>query len=104
MSYATATGAQRLEVSSAAEILAKVTAPARAGLNGPGVAGHDNAEAAALRTADALAAIGVGVALTPSQAVVADSQALTGITPTGVYVDTVTFKVTGGVITGITLS
>lgn len=59
MSYASATGAQRLEVSSAAEILAKVTAPARAGLNGPGVAGHDDAEAAAARAAAALSAIGV---------------------------------------------
>lgn len=104
MTYALATGAQRLEVSSAAEVLAKATAPARHGLNGPGVAGHDDAEAAAVRASAALSAIGVSAALPTNQTVVTSGQTLTGVTPTGVYASTVSFTVVGGVITAITLS
>lgn len=37
-------------------------------------------------------------------AIVTNGQALTGVTPTGTFTNTVTFAVTGGVITGITLS
>lgn len=37
-------------------------------------------------------------------AIVTNDQALTGVTPTGTFTNTVTFAVTGGVITGITLS
>lgn len=44
------------------------------------------------------------VAAPASAAIVTDGQALTGVTPTGVFTNTVTFAVTGGVITGITLS
>lgn len=93
MSYASATGAQRLEVSSAALLLSAVTAPARHGLNGPGVAGHDDAEAAAARAAAALAAIGVTAALPSNQAVVtsgAEYEATGG---------TVTLTVVAGVVT-----
>jgi hypothetical protein len=104
MSYASATGAQRLEVNSAATLLSTVSAPARHGLNGPGVAGHDDAEAAAARTAAALSAIGVTAELPATQTIVSDTQALTGVTPSGSYVDTVTFTVAGGVITAIVLS
>lgn len=103
MSYASATGAQRLEVSSAAEILAKVTAPARAGLNGPGVAGHDDAEAACTRASAALAAVGVTAALSSNQ------QTLTsGVkVPCGTVTGSGTFAtatIVDGVITGIVLS
>lgn len=104
MSYASATGAQRLEVNSAAQLLAVVSAPARHGLNGPGVAGHDDAEDACARAADALSAVGVTAALPATQTVVSSGQALTGVTPSGIYTNTVTFTVAGGVITAIVLS
>lgn len=104
MSYASATGAQRLEVNSAAEVLAKATYPARHGLNLPGTAGHENAETAAARAAAALSAIGVSAELPANQTVVTTGQALTGVAPTGSYTNTVTFTVAGGVITAITLS
>lgn len=37
-------------------------------------------------------------------AIITDGQALTGVTPTGTFTDTVTFVVANGVITGIALS
>ncbi|MDJ2402360.1 hypothetical protein RCIP0039_00003 [Klebsiella phage RCIP0039] len=44
------------------------------------------------------------VAAPDTAAIVTNDQALTGVTPTGTFTNTVTFAVTGGVITGITLS
>ncbi len=104
MSYASATGAQRLEVNSAAEVLAKATYAARHGLNLPGTAGWENAVTAGARMATALSDIGVTEPLPATQTVVSSGQELTGVTPSGSYVDTVTFTVAGGVITAIVLS
>jgi hypothetical protein len=44
------------------------------------------------------------VAAPDTAAIVTNGQALTGVTSTGTFINTVTFAVTGGVITGITLS
>lgn len=44
------------------------------------------------------------VAAPATAAIVTNDQALTGVAPTGTFIDTVTFAVTDGVITGITLS
>ena len=42
--------------------------------------------------------------MSETAAIVTDGQALTGVEPSGEYTDTVTFTVSGGVITGIALS
>jgi hypothetical protein len=44
------------------------------------------------------------VDLQGSAAIITNSQALTGVTPTGTFVTTVTFTVSGGLITAIALS
>lgn len=46
----------------------------------------------------------VGVSLPGNAAIVTNTQALTGVAPTGTYTNTVTFTVANGVITGIVLS
>lgn len=54
--------------------------------------------------AAATAVGGEGAELPATQTVVSSGQALTGVTPSGTYTDTVTFTVAGGVITAIALS
>lgn len=44
------------------------------------------------------------VTMVASGTIVTNGQALTGVTPTGSFVTTVTFAVAGGLITGVTLS
>lgn len=67
---------------------------------------HDSTGAAVTGTHTAEVALGVltDVKLDASIAPVADAFALTGVTPSGSYTNTVTFTVAGGAITAIVLS
>ena len=103
MSYATATGAQRLELNSAATALAAATQNARSGLNGLGLTGHSNAETAAARCQAALTAIGVGATLPSTQAVLTDGLSVTGVSITGTG-SIFTPAIVDGVLTGGVLS
>ena len=103
MSYATATGAQRLEVNSAASALAAATQNARAGLNGPGLTGHTDAEAAAVRCQEALAAVGVSATLPSTQTVLTNALSVTGVSITGTG-SIFTPTIVDGVLTGGVLS
>ena len=103
MSYATGTGAQRLEPNSAASALAAATQNARAGLNGLGLTGHIDAEAAATRCQVALAAIGVSATLPSTQAVLTNGLSITDVSITGsgsIFTPTIV----DGVFTGVVLS
>ena len=103
MSYASATGAQRLEVNSAAEYLAKATYPARHGTNLPGTAGWEDAEAAAARAADALRDIGVD-ALLATEVIVADTDILNVENSAGNLDSSGTATVAAGVLTSVRLA
>lgn len=104
MSYASATGAQRLAVNSAAEKLAKATYAARHGLNGPGTAGFENAETAGAACSTALAAVGIIGTLPANQVVVTNGATINVENSAGALDSPATAVVAGGVLTGCNLA
>ncbi len=74
--------------------------------NADAITMQNSAGAAIAGTHAATVAAGVlsNVKLAATVAPITNGQALTGVAPSGVYTNTVTFAVTNGVVTGITLS
>lgn len=101
MTYVADGIAQRLRVRAMADFSAgdalTITGDLATAGNGPYVAPNRD-----IKAGEAFFAEYAGMSSTST--VVVNGQELTGVTPSGEYTDTVTFTVSGGVITGIALS
>lgn len=102
MSYASATGAQRLAVNSAAERLATGTSPARENTAGLGQRNDADPEALGLSMSQALLAVGIS-GIGTNQVTLTSGQKVNAVSVTGTG-NFATFTIVGGAITAIVLS